>query len=402
MRPAPTTINHAEPSFEKENQCINGTILHNRQKPALTFDRETCYFTLTMGKKLLQYLALASLWHAPWPTSSAQAQTPVVAAESLPGPRITDARPCVLLENDNVLFGRAYQVGEFVVVQTGAGGEVRLSRKEVVCWAGSTGDLYRYRVDHRQQGDVAAHVRDAKWCLRYDLLDLAAEEIRTIKTMDPRNAQAKLIEDQLRRLMSPTAAEDSGVTATPVEVQRASFEDSGADLGSSDLITLGGFARHVQPMLISHCGRCHAHDSGRQWTLLLPPSGARASSRMTRENLFASLRYVDRDAPDESELLAKATTAHGGGPIPLDPRSAKAIQSFKTWLAEASTTGQTSPANQDASVEQVSAQTTSIQEHPAVADDASGSNDRSGLPARLPWVNNPFDPDLFNRRFHPK
>ena len=32
---------------------------------------------------------------------------------------------CVLLKNDNVLFGQARQLGEFVMVTTAAGGEVR-------------------------------------------------------------------------------------------------------------------------------------------------------------------------------------------------------------------------------------------------------------------------------------
>ena len=84
-------------------------------------------------------------------------------------------QPCVLLTNDNVLFGHARQVGQWVLVRTGQGGEVQLPREEVACWAGSPRDLYRYRVDHRQKGDLAARLRDAEWCLRYELYDLAAD-----------------------------------------------------------------------------------------------------------------------------------------------------------------------------------------------------------------------------------
>ena len=81
---------------------------------------------------------------------------------------------CVLLKNDNVLFGRARQLGEFVMVTTAAGGEVRLPRMSVACWAESIRDLYQFRVDQRGKPNLSSHLHDARWCVRYDLYDLAA------------------------------------------------------------------------------------------------------------------------------------------------------------------------------------------------------------------------------------
>ncbi len=88
------------------------------------------------------------------------------------------SRPCVLLRNDNVLFGSATQQGDYVIVQRGHGNEIRLPRGDVACWAGSIRNLYQYRVDHRPKGNLAALIKDAHWCLRYDLLDLAGADIR--------------------------------------------------------------------------------------------------------------------------------------------------------------------------------------------------------------------------------
>jgi hypothetical protein len=358
------------------------------------------------------FLAVAAIVLAIWPLNSATSQPPAsIAHASSPargGPLVAGpSQPCVLLQNDNVLFGRARQVGEFVVVRTGQGGQVQLSRKEVACWADSTRDLYRYRVDHRRKGDLAAHVRDARWCLRYDLYDLAAQEIRVIRTYDPENIEAKRIEGELRRLTSPRAPQHAVSLARSSSATSLGHEDSGHDLGSVDLATLRGFASHIQPMLLNRCARCHSGNSAQvsQWNLVTPSAGARASSRMTRENLAASLRYIDRNVPQQSELLVKATTPHGGTDAPLDPRSAKAIALFKRWIVMASHPVATPSSVQHNEAGPGVAALPEIEravfaERPVVNPTGLPSTSSDRTPSRLPEVTNPFDPDLFNRRFH--
>jgi hypothetical protein len=357
-----------------------------------------------MLKKRFGHLALATSVLACWSVNADELHPPSVPAEITSNGSGTVSIPCVLLQNDNVLFGHAHQVGEFVVVRTGQGGEVQLPRKEVVCWADSLRNLYRYRVDHRQSDDLTAHLRDARWCLQNDLFDLAAAEIRSINQMDPGNAQAQSIEEQLQRLTAPRSAANANLFSQPSSVQPAGFIDPSPEQGTVDLATLRRFASQVQPMLLNRCGRCHSRDSGRGWTLNTPSVGARASSRMTRENITASLPYIDRIAYEKSELLVKATTPHGGGPAPLDPHSEKAIWSLKGWLATASN-GMPNPSIAVADHSNVDGQTSTpappVAAYESPSDAPSPSLDHGDQPARLPQVANPFDPDLFNRRFHP-
>ncbi len=330
-------------------------------------------------------------------------------------------KPCVLLHNDNVLFGVASQEGEYVVVRRGPDNQIRLPRQQVACWAASLRDLYRYRQDHRRDGDPAAHLRDARWCIRYDLFDLAAEEIRAVFAVDPANETAIRLQRQLQRIsvprplktkstIVPTAAQnfrEPDLASQSTAITTVGFDSGQDDLVGVDLAGLQRFAGNVQPMLINRCGRCHAMSTGRAWRLLIPTGKTRPSSRMTRENLAATLRFVDRSSPEQSELYVKAITAHGGAGAPLDPRHAKAAESLKTWLA---TIG-SSPAAESVDFSAdgppppfASASPENLPTEPTPSLETwlnQRDQSRSHAPARLPQVANPFDPDLFNRRYHP-
>lgn len=373
----------------------------DRQQPALTVGQQKCYFRPIMMKKhVVGRLALMVFALICWPSPPCLAQ-PSAGLEENP-PR---SQPCVLLENDNVLFGHAYQMGEFVVVQTGHGGEVQLSRKDVSCWATSLRGLYQYRVDHRQQGNLDAHIRDARWCLQYDLFDLAAQEIATAQEINPASQAAKSIQGQLKRLTESRAKMNSDVIVQPPPVQPVGYEDDRVEYetASVDLLSLRGFASHVQPMLLTRCGRCHSDDTARAWTLVVPSAGARASSQITHVNLAASLRYLDQISPSESELLVKATTPHGGAGAPLSARNAKAIESLKRWIAmTVNAMPPTNTGNHQSDRQQPAETPPYIAERGVIPDAAPSSpNKATGQPERLPQVRNPFDPDLFNRRFHP-
>lgn len=378
-------------------------------------------------------------------TSPPDADVDSVATASPAEPVVrekSEDRPCVLLNNDNVLYGVAEQIGEFVIVRSGQAGEIQLSRSAVACWADSIRNLYRYRVDHRSNGDVAVHLRDARWCLRYDLYDLAAAEIRLARQIDPNNSQADLIEDQLRRqVAAPSAPSMTNVASQSVGLQKEPVSDP------VDPATLRRFASHIQPMLINRCGSCHQSttlSAENGWAMTLPARGSRASAEMTHANLASTLEYLDLDVPEVSRLLLKATEDHGGVAAPLNSRNAKAIRSFEHWILTATTAmARTRDHRRVASRKPYSAKsghrdTTTrsgadderriderrIDEPPASGPTSNvGSGEAEAFvaeretmklqvgssalqsgegPRRLPEVANPFDPDLFNRRFHPE
>jgi hypothetical protein len=338
---------------------------------------------------------------------------PVAAAPTVDLP--PDTQGCVLLQNDNVLFGSASQLGDFVIVRRGQGNEIRLPRKDVACWADSVRNLYRYRVDHRPKQNVGALVKDARWCLRYDLNDLAELDLRSALQLDRRHPEALRLQRQLERRISPTPTTVS-YSSTPLVVKQAGYRNDPPDLSGADLHVLASFARDIQPMLANRCGTCHSHTSSRDWKLTTHSGGARVSARTTRENLSATMRFIDRGQPESSELWVKAVTPHGGAPAALDLRRQKAMTAFQQWLGSLTGSyGDSVPRPPMDSVPRPPKDRGPTHAEPAFEqqppiDDEGASGTRMKLrrvtdphtPARLPRVANPFDPDLFNRRYHPE
>ena len=352
-----------------------------------------------------------------------------------------DSEACVLLKNDNVLFGQARQLGEFVIVKTGAGGEVRLARLDVACWAESIRDLYQFRVDQRGEPNLSIHLRDARWCIRHDLYDLAAKELLAVRRLDPENREADLMENQLRRLVAPSKPAASGTVVTksygysdPIHsssvVAPAVHQAAEQDHVDFDSLTVRRFASHIQPMLVNRCGVCHQPMApSRQdnlpsveWKLNVPAAGSRASASMTRANLQAITPYIDALSPEKSPLLIKATTVHGDDAVVLSQRNSKAIQVLEQWINMAALSlsrdqaqsGQATDHAKPVSLVDRTQKVSGVPESEERSDwqaDSDANQDvvpspaveprgTKATPHRLPQVSNPFDPDLFNRRFH--
>ncbi len=326
------------------------------------------------------------------------------------------SRPCILLTNGNVLFGEAKQQGEWILILNGEGNVSQLPRQQVACWAPSIEDLYQYRVDRREAGDLEGLARDAQWCLDHELYSHAASLIREIGAIAPDNRLARSLEKQLRNRTD--GPDDPAVTLPSVQSASHTASDGPSALNLADLKT---FAGQVQPMLANRCGSCHSDPSDRKWSLHLPPHGARPSSRMTRENLQRSIEMIDANAPNQSLLLTKAVSPHGGVESPLDARDAKAIESLRFWIQRAAASMLTSPSElaadapndsflpQSAILSGTTAEPNATNpsvfeaiEPPTIRSSEKPVQTKTPIgTTRLPEVVNPFDPEIFNRKFHP-
>ncbi len=355
-------------------------------------------------------------------TNFEHADSETDAAESKSNRPLSDgasAGPCVLLHNGNVLYGHASQLGEWVIVARDDLSEVQLSRKEVACWAESIRDLYQYRVDRRGEGTLTERLADAQWCLQHDLFDLVAVELIEIYRIAPHHAEARRIEQRLRSLAGNNGPELSQVEAK--ETEAIEQEPPWLEQTLAAPNRLHDFARFVQPLLVNRCGQCHDDNSSRNWRLQTPSVGSRLSSRMTGDNFKATLLFLDMSSPLSSELLLKAQTPHGGEPTNVDPRRSVAAATIYKWirsvraslpqgLSQESVSGESSTVT-EGGISHSSRIPTSHSEagegegsfmrvsHMAELPETKSSDKSTTKPQRLPEIANPFDPELFNRRY---
>lgn len=323
--------------------------------------------------------------------------------------QVDDARsgPCVLLKNDHVLFGVAHQRGEFVVIEKQDGSRIQLERTKVACWASSLRGLYRYRTDNRRSHDAKSHLYEARWCMRHDLPDLATRELQAVYRLDPANREADQIVKQLRRAsekprMDPTDPAIPGIDGSAVQL--ASHETTASEETPFDSATLHRFARHVQPLLVNRCGSCHNSESSHGWKIQTPAFGSRPSARITAANLAATMRYVNTSDPQQSELLTRALDGHAGKTLTLGPRAVKPTKSLQWWLRSAQSSSQQKTGGLQALQTPIDAdemrQIGDDDQEPASNVALEEPDDEPKSDGRLPTVKNPFDPEIFNRRFH--
>jgi hypothetical protein len=216
--------------------------------------------------------------------------------------------------------------------------------------------------------------------------------------------------------------------------------------GSVETFTAG-----VQPLLLNSCatGGCHGSGSGGRYRLLRGHAGRPPSRRATQRNLHATLQWIDRKQPEASPLLVEAMRAHGKAEEPaLGNADAAKYRQIVQWVLtiaqsdripskrDSSLKGATGvspvrhgqdvrgtrPANMQCTFNQPvdsdslwakrmaqqaaagSGATRAIAGRPSPTNASggrpSGAPVQRGAPIKRFVPVDPFDPEIFNRRYH--
>lgn len=319
----------------------------------------------------------------------------------------------VLLRDRSVLRGTVDEEPGRIIIRY-RGSEIRLTRDRVACWADTLDGLYQYQLDRRHVFTVESHVEAARWCLRHGLHERAAAELIAAGRIDPHHPDVERTSRELKlaaeRKNERELAAAEGLAQTATQKSSALLSGESTDDGTeddSDAATafeapfgteqidrdlVREFTTRVQPLLTNRCNgaACHGGGSSTAFQLADDLLGGRPTAAETRLNLESTLPWIDPEHPLASPLLVRALEAHGGAPgPPLEARDRAAVENLRRWISSlASHSGR--PVAGDAEGSQLAAQ--DQLSSPVSAVDA-------GLPVRLPGVEDPFDPELFNRRF---
>ncbi|MBX7102966.1 MAG: hypothetical protein K1X57_02720 [Gemmataceae bacterium] len=106
------------------------------------------------------------------------------------------------------------------------------------------------------------------------------------------------------------------------------------------------FGTKVQPFLFNACVACHAGEKPGNFSLRRGAPGRSLPPETGQTNLAASLRQIDRAAPEKSPLLVKSLTAHGGQTRPsLKDTTAPAYRNLHEWARMVAAEGKAPPSD---------------------------------------------------------
>lgn len=259
-----------------------------------------------------------------------------VRAEEQP-PKTASESSVVVLRSGGVLQGTVSVSGERYVV-TRPNSVVDVPAPQVLLVASSLEDAYVRQRQQLPRDTPEAHLALAEWCVRYNLVEPAKQELADARRLDPSDPRTALLERRLAVLAGPkqspatsSTAISQGDEASKAELQK--LDEIAADLPPG---AMERFTRKVQPLLVNNCTAAGCHQMGGKQDFQLDRAVLHGLSnrRLALRNLVAVMELVDRDQPQSSELLLMARRAHGGQAKPMvGTRHEAQVKQLVDWVA---------------------------------------------------------------------
>lgn len=247
----------------------------------------------------------------------------------------------VVLRSGGVLYGVVTQVDERYIVNR-KHSSVDVPAAQVLLVAGSMEEAYqkqRGQLNSKLTGATAEnHLTLADWCLRYGMLHGAEQEIAAARKIDGRDPRVGLMERRLavaskpKKQVAGAAAATDEDGETPAEQELRELEAKVEELPSS---VVERFTRKVQPLLVNNCtaSGCHRPGGTQSFQLDRAVLHGLSNRRITLRNLVATLELVNRNSPQQSNLVTVPRRMHGGMKRPvIGPRQENQLVLLFEWV----------------------------------------------------------------------
>jgi hypothetical protein len=237
----------------------------------------------------------------------------------------------VLLRNGQIIEGRITRAGDLYYVVLPEG-EIRLKAAEVELCCRNLEEGYQRKRASITADTVEEHLRLAQWCQRHELLRAAAAELADARRIDPQHPMIDILQHRLQMAMEPPPK-----PAAPSAAPGVSFEMLDQMVRGLPPGTVEEFTQSVQPILMNHCatGGCHGSQAESKMQLLRIPTGRPATRRLTQRNLYEVLQLIDREKPEASQFLAAASKPHGSVRAAIfNDRQGAQYQHLVKWVGD--------------------------------------------------------------------
>ncbi|NLX57168.1 MAG: hypothetical protein GXY58_18835 [Planctomycetaceae bacterium] len=327
-------------------------------------------------------------------------------------PQFTPQPGVLVLRTGRVLRGKISRVGDRYVVTLGGQDEVGVPADSVELQCETLEDAYQQKRDGLPtRRSVADHLALADWCLRYELMGSAAEQLMAAQRLEPDSPEVATFERRLRlAAQQPTAARSTS-TPAPLLTTQSDLDQLVRSMPDG---TVEQFTNVIQPLLINRCGMsgCHGPNCSSSFRLAYPNWSRTLPRRFTQSNLHVTMQQIDLGKPEDSLLLVNATSAHGTCThATLGQRDAEQLDQLVEWVHRC-TVNRTSPTNLGSTdALPLSPQVPHHGTEPDASVPGSQPAGNPGVPAAATpaaasairdenvTAQDPFDPEIFNRRY---
>ena len=344
----------------------------------------------------------------------------------------------IVMNSGRILTGQMTRnAGGWLVEQ--ANGRVQVPEDQVKLVADNLREAYRKQRDAIVEPTPATHMMLAQWCISYRLHDEARDELKKCLNRDSDHEEARKL---LRRLDESLTVKPVAPAASlsPLRTPEGFVVPEVESLGGLSKETATAFTTRVQPLLMNKCGNasCHGAASRGEFKLHAIRFGSSGHRIYTERNLAEALRYIDIKDPALSPLIAVPQGSHGGtAAIFHGPQSAEQLKTLRNFIKQVahekqieerelaqrpSVLDKQKPSHREVDVAVTTSSGLSRRDTAVMPAAASAATSKSRVvtanviepdsrsPRSLPdddtaiplddAPHDPFDPDVFNRRFH--
>jgi hypothetical protein len=225
---------------------------------------------------------------------------------------LTPRQGVVLLANGELIAGEIVAAGDRYDVHLPSG-EISIKRSEVALVCRDAEECYLHRRTGIDGDSAAAHLNLAEWCVKNGLLNEAEGELAAARAIDAKHPKIEVVESRLalakepRRRAAESAAEPDAAPPPPDAVP--SVLPPG---------TMETFTNTIQPLVLNYCSKSGCHSARGAAALKLERLHPKLSGRLTTQrNLERVLKFVDRQDPSQSRLLTAPVRPHGNAKAPI-------------------------------------------------------------------------------------
>ncbi len=317
--------------------------------------------------------------------------------------QITPEKGVLLLRNGGVLSGTITKSGDRYYVSL-ATGEIRVKADDVEMACRSLDEGYRRKRSAIAPGNADQHVDLARWCLKQELFGHAAYELAEALSAEPRHPGIQVLRRRLELALRKPPEHAHHVGLSEPVVSQADLDTMTHDMPAA---AVESFTQSVQPLLLNKCATagCHGPHSATGLKMLRIPPGRTASRRLTQRNLHRVVQWIDRENPSASPLVTVPTLPHGKSEIPIfTSRDAGQVRKLVAWVHQV-VRGDMRASQPQSVVRQSEAllQHIPTTDHPRPNETTPRHSVHADGPSPAGYTPvDPFDPEIFNRRFFPR